>query len=368
MRRRLIVTVLALPLGFLALEAGLRFSLFSDAALAHWLGDDLRHASYFTSQLDETGEDHWKLFHRFHDQVWSPPFKHPDLGWVSNMVDPETMHHKRDEDVGERRPVLVYGSSHARNNSATTLRHHELFAASEFGDELGLLNFAVSGYSLFQSVMLLEATLPLYAERKPVVLLSVMIDRDLDRAALDFRQMPQPVLRSDTTGRLFVRKPKTTDTALYLRENPIGITSYVWNYVLYGTEFIGSKTRDRLMHTEEAATLRKAILAECLLRAQTLCKDAGCPLAIIVQQAVDTTTDPAKETWREIVLFHDLDRLEIPYVSATELTRKAAAESGTPIAAFFNQGGLSRSHPSDAGMHVINKAYVEAVRILTEAK
>jgi len=56
-RTRLLATLSAIPIGLLAVEFGLRFALFSDSTLAHWMGDELRKPGYFASQENETGNN-----------------------------------------------------------------------------------------------------------------------------------------------------------------------------------------------------------------------------------------------------------------------------------------------------------------------
>jgi len=360
-RIRVLATLLAVPVGLLAVEFGLRFALFSDSSLAHWMGDDLRKPGLFANQLDGSGEDYWKIYHRFDPALWSPFYKHPELGWVSHEVDAATLRHRDEETVAERQLVLLYGSSHARYNGATTLRFPGLFDESPLGQDHALLNFATSGYGLCQMVMQLERTLPLYAEKHPLVLFTIMIDRDLDRAALGFRQMPQPKFAFGDDDKLEIIEPTSLDTDAYLEANPVAFPSYAWNYVLYGTSIVSDETKARLTHKAESKRLRRAILRTTIERVQAACETAGCQLIVVIQQDEKTTANPKLESWREAALLADLDELHQPFVSSAPILRAEAKAHNKPITAYYNQGAVSYKHPNDDGMRVLFKAFEAAV-------
>jgi len=361
-RRRLAITLLAVPAGLLFVEGGLRFLLFSDMSLARSLGDDLRLPAYFAREHNDTGEAYWKLSHRLLGDLEGPAHKHPSLGWRRNEVDAETYRHGAEARLAGRRPVLLFGSSHARNNGDATVRYASLLARSELGKSLCMLNYATSAYGLCQSLMLLERSLPAYADMDPIVLFSVMIDRDLDRAMLGIRQVPQPKFIEGERGQLEIQEPTTVDLGEYLRDNPIGITSYAWNFLVYSTTFFNTTHRSSLQHLAEAKELRRRVLREALERTQTACNSAGAKLVVVIQQAERTLVLPEPGTWQKQALIQDLNDLDIAFVSSAPFIREAAAAQHRSIESFYFQEPPAIKHPNDDGMRVQYSVFEEAIK------
>jgi len=305
--------------------------------------------------------NYWILFHRFNTQAWAPPLTDPRFGWLSPEIDPETLLHEDTDAVGERRPVLLFGSSHVRYNLATTLRNGALLEETSLGEDYALLNYAVGAYGLGQSLVLCHAVLPLFEERHPLVIFALMIDRDLSRAPHSLRQLPKPALDLDGNLKLRVIPPTTTDTAEYLDSHKPEITSYAWRYLLYGTTVLSDGRREEWMHVREAIQKREVILFRSLELAANICKDAQADLVVVILQESSRIANPPASDWRLDTARASLAALEIPYVMSGPILAREAKANGLAISDYYNQGKLSPQHPNDRGMQALFKAYEAAI-------
>jgi len=88
-----------------------------------------------------------------------------------------------------------------------------------------LLNYGVGGYGLDQIALMIERSLPRFAERNATVLVGVFVDDDLERCALPIRGWPKPWFRF-VDGALVLEEPGLEQVGPWLERHPPAIASY----------------------------------------------------------------------------------------------------------------------------------------------
>ena len=164
-----LLTALVVP------ELCLRALLFHDIPGCGQLEARLRDApSYF--QRFEQG--YWTSLVRFSKKAREDPIPgyDPLLGWRGRGLAADTYAHPQEEWLGDRRPVLLYGDSFAQCTTPEKDCFQGLLARSELNRTHGLLNYGLGGYGIDQTYLLLRASLDRFAERDPIVVVSVMVD------------------------------------------------------------------------------------------------------------------------------------------------------------------------------------------------
>lgn len=151
-RRKLAVVLLALLGGPLLAELGLRLLLFHPSDLAREWAGGLRSAGHFA----DPGESVywrllWKLESAFSEETPGPPFD-AKLGWVKPLLSPGEYELAYRVEVGERRPVLLYGASFAEGSGPLKERMEYFLETSELARSWTLVNYGVGGMGPGRSI------------------------------------------------------------------------------------------------------------------------------------------------------------------------------------------------------------------------
>ncbi|MEM7306086.1 MAG: hypothetical protein AAF682_05415 [Planctomycetota bacterium] len=344
-RGRWIVLFLAVFASPLVAEAGLRFLLFSDSALARKWGAEVRKAALFVEA--NTHDDFWML--REYIQVpeerrFTPPERyHPLLGWVNEFVDPITYDHRHRPFVGDKRPVLLYGASYAARE------YRPMLGVSDLAEDYVLLPYGVGGYGVDQVYLLLKNSLDHFVGTDPVVLIGLTVDGDFDRCMLSLRVWPKPHFSLDDGGALRLETPIVEDIRTYFERNRIGINSYIWSHLKYGKSLpeglrgiLSGEAQRRRKKQELIRALVVAMQAELDARGMQ-----GCYLLFCGQSSVKGY---GPEAWREEFLCGLFDELEIPYVLTRPVLDAALEEHGErPRQYFFGPVHPQAGHPNPLG-------------------
>lgn len=224
MRRALVALAAGLVVALLAGEGALRFLLFGNSELAKRLGKRWRRMELYTDSMDA---DYWKLQSLFNrDLVSDPPGPDPVVGWTGSVT-PRTYGHPDEAGLAGRTPVLFFGDSNAECRTGPDECFQGLMERSEFASQYALLNYGVGGYGLDQIQRLVSVSLDHYADQHPIVIVSFMVDDDLERSMLPFRCWAKPRY-GVKDGKLVDPPPVDVDTNHYLDENPPSIASYLY--------------------------------------------------------------------------------------------------------------------------------------------
>jgi hypothetical protein len=226
-RRRVIAFALGIVAAAVFGEGLLRFLLFSDASAARRFGQKLRVEGFYTDRQDS---DWWKLQWIFqHEHLGETPSPDPLLGWTG-PVTPGTYLAPDEGELSGRTPVLMYGDSNAQCLTQPEDCFQGLMERSDLSAKYALLNFGVGGFGLDQIQRMIAASVDRFAGRDPIVIVSFMVDDDLERSGLDFRGWPKPRY-SVAGGELVEPGPLELDPRRYIEAHPPRITSYLWRLV-----------------------------------------------------------------------------------------------------------------------------------------
>lgn len=254
---RLVAVLLGLGSALVAAELGLRHLIFGTSERARALGKSLRHPSLYGLGLHH--DDYWKL-QALLDERARMEMNGPDalLGWTGS-IEPGTYAHPDEAQLGERRPILLFGDSNAECVIGAEHCFQGLLERSDLGRTHALLNYGVGGYGLDQIYLMLRAALARHAHRDPIVVVSLMVDDDLERSLLSFRGWPKPRLRVES-GKLVGPAPVLADTRRFLEQNPPSIRSYVARLVLATLRGPARRSERTPAELAELATLNRALL------------------------------------------------------------------------------------------------------------
>ena len=355
-RRRWLLTGLALLAGPLFAEGLLRWLLFSDVPLARALGERYRDPGLYVHDSNAPEYKRIEYLLASPESRWVARNPHPVFGWLADDVDPETLRHADEARLGDRRPLLLYGTSFARCYALQDC-FEELLERSPAGRGLAMLNYATGGHGLDQTLLLLERTIDLHADREPIVVLAFVVESDLDRCMMPFFTGPKPYYRRSAEGFELV-PPEVLDPTLFVGRNP-PVASWFGRYLVHGLRLLPDSTRRSLARTDERTAERRCLWRHLLTRTQEALQERGLSHFVLLFHAEGR----ARGQW-----FHEdepelrafLEDSALPYVDSGAEVR-AALEAGTPEEELFLQSGRARGHPTERGMELLFAALLRGL-------
>jgi len=341
--RKLAWCAIAFVAGLVGIEFGLRAALFGESP---WIREhtwQLRRAElYFDPSSDD---DYWKLRHYVEGSTGEVPATQidPVLGWIDTSFDPVTLISRDLPDASDpRQPVLLFGSSFSRCMAESGECFEALLARSALRDRFVLVNCGVRGYGIDQTYLLIAATIARYAERKPVVIVGLQIDDDIDRCVLRLRGSPRPKLVLQG-GRLVRESESVPVLAEYLRDNPIRATSYEWRGVVRACGLSSSDALEREKRELGAAVV--AGIAEELRAARV-------EFFFVLYSGEQTLRAKQGEPWSEALALDELGKLAAPFVATRAPLEQFAREHGGSNAECFLHEGEAGGHYSARGNQI----------------
>ncbi|QDU65659.1 hypothetical protein [Engelhardtia mirabilis] len=336
----LVASLLAIPL---VAELGLRWMLFGADPAARALGQGLRRAGLYAHP--DRDEAYWKLRGRFEPQLVERIDEHmepdPMVGWRAAELLNEALHHAFEDRLGERRPVLFFGASFVTPNYTGYVND------SELGATHGLLTYGVSGFGLGQSMLLARSTLPRFEGRRPLVLLAVVIDADLPRAALAVREGAKPSFALNGDGDLVQRPFEPGTLAEVAEREPVGIASYLLAWLAGPASPFGAPIQARDLDPTDRERELLDLNLELIAAARDDAEAAGGEFALVLFNGPKTLAQPPSAIERDL-----LERLElrgIAYLDSRRLFDAARAAGAPPSAFFWPAGHLRQNHPNPDG-------------------
>lgn len=356
-RARRAVLLLAFLAGPFLAEGLLRWLLFSPSSLAERFGARFREPSLYVASPNSVDQSKLLLLFGFgrERQDGVPPFADPEVGWIKADIDPKTYRHAAEGELAGRRPVLLYGSSFAACAGHQDGCYEQLLEGSELGRRYRLLNYAVSGHGLDQSLLLLRKSLGLYEALDPVVVLAFVLESDLLRAMHPFFTRPKPRFRPQ--GDAFVLElPDELDVMAYLERHPPSIRSYSWRYLLNGVGVLPLEVRRR-WEGEPASYEELEALGGFLLREfERECSDRGLERLVLLfhtKWALGTAPPLGERATRAL-----LSELSLPCVDSRAVVEQALEERACTVEDLFGPG----NHPNGLGTAVLFEALARGLR------
>lgn len=355
-RRRLLLLLCAgVGLGLLLSELVLRFVLFSDLAREMGIGWRLRNAALYTPR--EAGRETWKLRRLLEDRSVpsrSPDF-HPTLGWLRADVDPVTFEHASEARLGTRRPVLLFGDSYAQCVSQAELCWEDLLERDPLDARYALLNYGVGGYGLDQVFLLMESVLERFSDRDPLVVIGILIDDDLDRSYLGLRGFPKP--RFTLEGSELVLHPlEQVDTFDYLAAHGLGIRSYLWRWLLFGSGWVSPATA--LAWTDEAdhVAVKEALNRRLLEAIRDSLVRRELESFVVLFRARRSLESSGPYRWQEPLLRRTLADLGLPFVSSKRVLDERLVAGEVAIEDLYIPSGPGLNHYTAAANRIVFEA------------
>jgi hypothetical protein len=348
---RLVATLLAPLVGLLLCEGLLRWLLFSRLPLARRWGQSFRDAALFVPTNES--DDYQVLRHLFSapDPRRSVCVPHPGLGWIPAELEPETLRHPDEERLGGRRPVLLFGSSYAACWFPVRTCFQELLERSELARDHCLINYGVPAYGLDQTVLLASRCVPRFAARRPVVVLTVVVDNDLPRSRLGFFLAPKPRFVEER-GEFRLQLPDELDPRRYIERHPPAIASYLARYLVHGVGLLpgrGAPAADELRRAQE----RRALAMHCLSRAQAELEAAGIEHFVVLFHSPLSLPPLGEMHADEPALLAHLAERGMPFVDTRAILAEECRRSGSDVRELYLAGPGSVWHPNDRGTEVL---------------
>ena len=357
MRRLLVTSVITLLLA----EGGLRIVLFHPVGPIDDWASGLREASLYAHPRTPL---YWELRARLKpaNQRKPPLAPHDGLGWISPGQDPVTLSHPEVDQVADRHLVVLYGDSFAKCAGARERCWQHLLDESELGATHAMLNYGVGGYGLDQSVMMLASTIEAHVEAKPLVLLGILVDDDLDRCALRIRGWPKPSFTPKGTDALQAHGASPMDIDEWIAAHPLPQTWWSWRLLVRESGLFTREDKEQLDSIAEMEQSMRTVCARLLRRAKTETEFRGLELVVVLfhGQRLLELEDPTTN-WREAFLREHLTREGIPWVSSYTTLHADMRATGRELPQYFLAKGMGRGHYDAEGNEAVFPAILDAV-------
>ncbi len=347
--------LLGIALALVLAELGLRFLLFTDLPAVAARTKSLREPSNFASRIYD--ENYWKLGCVFRARERQrETARDARLGWVRRDVMPRTYEHRDASEVGDRRPVLIFGDSFANCVTKKEDCWEGLMERSERGRQYKVVNYGTGGYGFDQIVLSVREVVPLYVDRKPVVIVSLLIDSDFERSTLRCRDGPKPHFSFDDLGRIALDGDVAATDAEFLSEHPIRIGSYLWRYLLHGSGLLSERWVLGMTGLESKISAARELNLGLIELVVSELEASGVEYFFLVFHSRSSFGRDARSGWEEPFLVENLERLHVPYVLSRTLLRRAAIEREVPEESFYIDKEPGRNHLTAEGNAIVFEA------------
>lgn len=360
MRQRWLAVGLALLLGPLLAEIGLRWLLFGTGELAQSIGAGLRKPALFARAK---ADDRLWILRNLMDPELLERYEQgleldPHFGWRNEWLVPPDYEHPLLDLIEDRAPVPFYGASFVRSTLSAGLHLRPL------GAKYALLPYGVGGFGMGQALAVARRTLPAFEGRAPLVLLGVQLEADPHRALLGFRAAAKPRAALDAEGKLVLEPFDAAHTREHVTHHPLGIRSYVLAW-LFGPASPLPGVRDaqnqRLERDlDRAARVNEAIVIEFDRHAEAI----GGELGVLLFHEPNALNPGLSENDQR--LEHDfvrfLEEHEVRYVNTRRLLEREIA-AGNGLEKFYEPFETAAGlHPSLEGYSL----FLEGIETLLE--
>ncbi len=329
-----------------ACESLLRYSLFGDSAFAQRLGARTRHPGLFATPNND--DLYWILSHKFRASQRSIPGPDAILGWRGKKVIHRLNFGHRDMlALDGRHPILFFGDSFTACVTPREDCWQGLLEASPLGERSAILNYGVGGYGLDQIYLMQREVLARQASwtetHRPTVIVGIMVDDDLDRTVLTFREWPKPRFELDGDELVF-QPPNLAATGEPQQDPEPEVFSYAWRYLVFGSKLLPAGLRSELMGTEAGIETKKKLCARLIQEIQTENDARGLDSFFVLFPGPITLGQPELEGWQERLLLDTFGQLGVRFVNAKTDLRADMQRTGQKAGAYFGTDRLTKGH------------------------
>lgn len=356
--------LLSVAIGLVGLELLLRHSLFGDSTIAERLGAYTRKPELYA---DRHTEDVYWVLSRIFQGTAGKPAPGPDelLGWRGRKkLHPEHYGHRDEQVLDGRRAVLLFGDSFAACNTSSEDCFEGLFARSERAEDALLLNYGVGGYGLDQIYLLMRESLKHWDEHpgpeKPFVVVSLLVDDDLDRCAVSLRGWPKPRFHLDG-DELVLEPPGSQDFEEWLDENPLGVRSYLWRFLVHGSGLLPAETQERFSGSERRTGENREVCKALLAAMQHELVSRELDYCFLLFRGVEGIRSPHAFPWQNRCVLRSFKELNAPFVDTRYDFGEHRKTSGLTPEEYFGWEGTQAGHYNPLGNQVALRTVLRAL-------
>ncbi len=350
---------IGLIVALVAIELGLRWVVLSDSDSARRLGEQLRQPGNFSNE--DVDEVFWKLQRRFlpAESFGEVPGYDRNVGWVGDLVLPDTYEHLDAASVGERTPVLFYGDSFAQCVVPKPQCFQGLMERSDLDSKYRLLNYGVGGFGFDQAYLLLTRTIDHWKDKQPIVVLAILVESDLDRCVLDFRGWPKPRLEPDGPdgSSVRLREAGVPTVEEYFQRHSLDAGSLLWRALIYRQLDAIAPWQHRQQFARSRIEEKKTLARAILTSAHRMLEERGVRHFVLLFNVRGPFTDP-RYTWQEPFLRETCDSLHMPLISTRPWFDLVVDENWNHADLYYIGKGPGEGHYNAAG----NEIAFEALR------
>lgn len=336
--RRMAVIALVALVSIALFEIVLRCAMFTNAT---W-GEGFRRPGLYCDLRSESL--YFQLHQRWNHEPGPMPagFRHPEVGWLSEGIDPKTLELPGMEELGGRRPVLLFGDSYTKCMTEPDNCFEGWMERSEEGASYKIFNYGVRAYGIDQIATLSRLVIERWRSLNPIVVIGIYVDDDFDRAVLDFRGWPKPRFKVGEGGRLRLAGPVPTPEE-YAASHPLWRHFYAWRWLLHGSDLLPAGLRDWITGVEAHKQEKILIGQKMLTRIEADLMADGLEHFYMLYPAVTNINDYDADDWREQFALDWLAARSLPYIHVRhDVLRAALAEDRHPIEYYGARGVLSQ--------------------------
>lgn len=355
----LIVPVLMLEVFF---SLATRTQLFEGVPALSGFRDPWLYGSY------SGDNEYWEMrfLQRPPEQRKDNPDYDPVLGWNSDSTPSLSERIGRWPHSADRPSLLLVGDSYARAVQPETWYDFEMMAGLRgLSGEFDFINKGVGGYGFDQICMMGKRELNKRSSPtrqdgggRNVLLVSLLLDDDLDRSILKFRDWPKPHFEVDSNGRLahsYDIVPRVDE--YFDGDESIGPPFMPWMAKKLARKLSGEDHREYL--TEEKKKLNTTLVNEIVMDA----RDHGWDIMFVLFLHSSSMEDRAKLSWRIELMETALEDLGVPWVDVGPAFDQHMTLSGLELDEYH----LPADHPSaghynSLGNAVAFEAVLEGLR------
>ena len=273
------------------------------------------------------------------------------LGWFPELVDAVSLRHAQEQEPVGQRQVLMYGDSYTECMTEPKECWQGLLQRSLLFPHVSLLNYGARGYGVDQMLLMLERTIDYFAQRRPLIVVAMMIDDDFDRAMLRVGAYPRPHVKL-AQGAIDPKvEPVPSPAQFFAYGGPLGRSSLLAALLGYQIPNQFRAWRERRQRQRDGAS--QSMATALLERIAAVVADRNLQLVLVVFNDYPSLIDPASSGWREALVVAQAKRLGVPCLVLREAILAECQRRG--IDPFEMYGGSPEllAHWNARGNHVV---------------
>jgi hypothetical protein len=223
-----------------------------------------------------------------------------------------------------------------------------------------MMNYGVGGYGLDQVYLMIKGSIDRYADRKPIVIIGMLIENAFERTVLSFREWPKPRL-SLANGVLQLGEPLHDGFDRYMEEHPLRIQSYLARYLAHRSAVLPEWLRDEWRGDGPKTQEKQAIARQLFIEIERELGRRGIEHAYVLFHTRGAMSPSSSWPWQE-----ELAREMCAKLGARLLSTRAylwAANGGAPKepSRFYQHTSPTVGHLNSLGNAIAFETLCDAI-------